>query len=217
MLMPTAVYAAVDPTRVAAIELAKEQAKKTLEAQVKAQWLMTTGHIWTKEEIETTTEFQREFNSYLDSFHDAIAMAAEIYGIYHEVKQTSRNIHDINEILASNRTTNALALAFSTKRNVVYRNIVRESIDIIMDIRKVTFEDAKMTEQERMKIISAIRPKLHRFNKQLAALTLALHYTSYMEVWNELMNRAFHINPATKQDIITRSRREWMNNARSVR
>ena len=91
LLMPSSAYAALDPTRLAAIELASSQAKKTLEAQVKSQGLMTTGHIWTKEEIEATTEFQREFNTYLDMFHDAISIAAEVYGIYYEVKQTSKN------------------------------------------------------------------------------------------------------------------------------
>ena len=35
-------------------------------SQEKAQLLMTTGHAWIKEEVEATTDFQREFNDYLD-------------------------------------------------------------------------------------------------------------------------------------------------------
>jgi hypothetical protein len=216
LLMPSSVYAALDPTRLAAIELASSQAKKTLEAQTKAQELMTTGHIWTKEEVEATTEFQREFNSYLDMFHDAISIAAEVYGIYYEVKQTSKNVKNINEVLADS-PTNALALAFSAKRSVVYRNIVRQSLDIIMDIRKVTMEESKMTEWEKIKVISDIRPKLRKFNKQLQALTLALRYTSFTDVWNELLQRAYRINPDTKHNIIQECRRAWWDNAKSVR
>lgn len=215
-LMPSSVYAGFDPTRRAAIELASSQAKKTLEAQVKAQGLMTTGHIWTKEEIEATTEFQREFNTYLDMFHDAIYIAAEVYGIYYEVKQTAKNVKNVNEVL-SNSPTNALALAFSTKRSVVYRNIIRNSIDIIMDIRKVTIEESKMTEWEKMKVIASIRPKLHKFNKQLQALTLALRYTSFTDVWNELMHRAYRLNPDKKHNIIEECQRVWRDNAKSVR
>ena len=30
--------------------------------------VQSTGHIWTKEEVEATTDLQREFNNYLDSF-----------------------------------------------------------------------------------------------------------------------------------------------------
>lgn len=209
-------FAGIDPGRVAAIELASDQAKKALKSQEKAQLLMTTGHAWIKEEVEATTDFQREFNDYLDKFHDVLSIAAEIYGIYYEVTQTSKNVKALGEVL-SDSPSNALAVAFSTRRNVVYRNIVRTTLDVIMDIRKVCFEKSKMTEEEKNKVISSIRPKLRTINKQLRQLTLTLRYTSFLDVWNELMDRAYYLNPATKHDIITRCRRQWWNNAKSVR
>ena len=209
-------FAGIDPGRVAAIELASDQAKKTLKSQEKAQLLMTTGHAWIKEEVEATTDFQREFNDYLDKFHDVLSIAAEIYGIYYEVTQTSKNVKALGEVL-SDSPSNALAVAFSTRRNVVYRNIVRTTLDVIMDIRKVCFEKSKMTEEEKNKVISSIRPKLRAINKQLRQLTLTLRYTSFLDVWNELIDRAYYLNPATKHDIITRCRRQWWNNAKSVR
>ena len=209
-------FAGIDPGRVAAIELASDQAKKTLKSQEKAQLLMTTGHAWIKEEVEATTDFQREFNDYLDKFHDVLSIAAEIYGIYYEVTQTSKNVKSLGEVL-SDSPSNAMAVAFSTHRNVVYRNIVRTTLDVIMDIRKVCFEKSKMTEEEKNKVISSIRPKLRTINKQLRQLTLTLRYTSFLDVWNELMDRAYYLNPATKHDVITRCRRQWWNNAKSVR
>lgn len=209
-------FAGIDPWRVAAIELASDQAKKALKSQEKAQLLMTTGHAWIKEEVEATTDFQREFNDYLDKFHDVLSIAAEIYGIYYEVTQTSKNVKALGEVL-SDSPSNALAVAFSTRRNVVYRNIVHTTLDVIMDIRKVCFEKSKMTEEEKNKVISSIRPKLRTINKQLRQLTLTLRYTSFLDVWNELMDRAYYLNPATKHDIITRCRRQWWNNAKSVR
>ena len=215
-IMSLTTYAGIDPGRVTAIELASTQAKKTIEAQEKAQLLMTTGHIWVKEEVEATTNFQKEFNNYLNKFHDVLSIAAEVYGIYHEVTQTSKCISDLGEVLADS-PTNALAVAFSTHRNVVYRNLVRSSLDIIMDIRKVCFENSKMTEQEKNRILKSVRPKLRAVNKQLRQLTLTLRYTSFLDVWNELTERAYHLNPATKHDIITRCRRFWWNNAKSVR
>ena len=187
-------FAGIDPGRVAAIELASDQAKKALKSQEKAQLLMTTGHAWIKEEVEATTDFQREFNDYLDKFHDVLSIAAEIYGIYYEVTQTSKNVKSLG-----------------------YRNIVSTTLDVIMDIRKVCFEKSKMTEEEKNKVISSIRPKLRTINKQLRQLTLTLRYTSFLDVWNELMDRAYYLNPATKHDIITRCRRQWWNNAKSVR
>lgn len=216
LCVPLKSVAGIDPGRVAAIELASDQAKKTIESQEKAQLLMTTGHVWIKEEVEATTDFQREFNDYLDKFHDVLSIAAEIYGIYYEVTQTSKCVKDLGHVLADS-PENALAVAFSTRRNVVYRNIVRTTLDVIMDIRKVCFESSKMTEQEKNKVISTIRPKLRTINKQLRQLTLALRYPSFLDVWNELMERAYYMNPATKHDIITRCRRQWWNNAKSVR
>lgn len=209
-------FAGIDPGRVAAIELASDQAKKALKSQEKAQLLMTTGHAWIKEEVEATTDFQREFNDYLDKFHDVLSIAAEIYGIYYEMTQTSKNVKALGEVL-SDSPSNSLAVAFSTRRNVVYRNIVCTTLDVIMDIRKVCFEKSKMTEEEKNKVISSIRPKLRTINKQLRQLTLTLRYTSFLDVWNELMDRAYYLNPATKHDIITRCRRQWWNNAKSVR
>lgn len=217
LLMPLPSCAwGLDGGRALQIKLATDQAEKTIKAQTYAQGLMTTGHIWTKEEIEATTEFQREFNTYLDMFHDVISIAAEIYGIYYEVKQTSQNVANISEVL-SNSPTNALAVAFSAKRSRVYQNIIRESLDIIMDIRKVTMEESKMTEWEKIKVINTIRPKLHKFNRHLRSLTLALRYTSFTDVWNELMQRAYKLNPHKKQDIIDQCRQAWWDNAKSVR
>lgn len=217
LLFPSCVYGqGIDVLRAFAISEASRKAEKTLEAQMAMQGLETAGHMWTKEEIEATTEFQRQFNDYLDSFHNILTIAAEIYGVYYEVTKTSKHIKNLSEVVSS-RPSSVLAVAFSTRRNVVYRNLIMNSLDIFMDIRKVCFENSKMTEQEKDKIISGIRPKLRKINKQLAQLTLALHYTSFLDVWNEITERAYMINPYTKHDIITKCRREWWNNAKSVR
>lgn len=216
-LLPIKVNAwGIDVGRVGVIETASLVAEKTLTAQIAIQGLQTTGHIWTKEEIEATTNFQKQFNDYLDSFHNILSIAAEIYGVYYEVTKTAKHIKNISNELASG-PTNAIAVAFSARRNVVYRNLIRSSLDIFMDIRKVCFEKSKMTEQEKNKIVSGIRPKLHKINLQLAQLALTLRYTSFLDVWNEIVDRAYTINPYIKHDIITRCRRDWISNAKSVR
>ena len=216
-MFPITIYSqGVDGVRAFTINQASLQAKKTLEAQIKMQGLETTGHIWTREEIEATTEFQKQFNDYLDAFHNILSIAAEIYGVYYEVTKTSKHVRNLAEVVSSS-PSNVLAVAFSARRNVVYTNLIKSSLDIFMDIRKVCIESSKMTEQEKNKVISAIRPKLRKINHQLGQLTLALRYTSFLDVWNELTQRAYMINPATKHDIITRCRREWWNNAKSVR
>ena len=217
LLFPSTVHAqGLDPGRVLAIEKASRAAKKTLEAQLKAQGLQTAGHMWTKEEIEATTEFQKEFNDYLDSFHNILSIAAEIYGVYYEVTKTSKHVRNLAEVVSSS-PSNVLAVAFSAKRNKVYTDLIMSSISVFMDIRKVCLEKSKMTEQEKDKIISGIRPKLRKINHQLSQLTLALRYTSFLDVWSEIAHRSPKISPETKTEIIKRCRREWWDNAKSVR
>ena len=202
----------IDPVRAAMIDQYSKQAKKALEAQNKAQALMTTGHLWMQTEIEATTNFQREFNEYLDKFHDILGFAAEIYGIYYEVTQLSKNVSDLNGVVAS-YPANALAVAFHSRRNVVYRNIIINGVNIVMDIKTLCFDSSKMTEQEKNEMITNIRPKLRSMNRQLRALGMAIRYTTFLDVWNELTDRARGYGDIDKKDIIERCMRDWKNNA----
>jgi len=209
---PTSSAYGVDPVRAAMIDQYSRQAKKALEAQNKAQALMTTGHMWMQTEIEATTNFQREFNEYLDKFHDVLGFAAEIYGIYYEITQVSKNVADLNDVVAS-YPANALAVAFHTRRNTVYRNIIVNGVNIVMDIKTLCFDNAKMTEQEKNEMITAVRPKLREMNRQLRALGRAIRYTTFLDVWNEITDRAGSYGDIDKRDIIDRCMRDWKNNA----
>lgn len=205
-----------DPVRAAMILKYSEQAKKALEAQNRAQILMSTGHIWMETEIDATTNFQKEFNKYLDDFHGILDFAAEIYGIYYEITQISKNVSDLNSVVSSH-PANALAVAFHTRRNVVYRNIIINGVNIVMDIKTLCFGDSiggpKMTEKDRMDILTGIRPKLRLMNKQLRALNMAIRYTTFLDVWNEITDRASIYEGVDKKAIIERCMRDWKNNA----
>ena len=95
-------------------------------------------------------------------------------------------------------------------------NIIKNSIDILQDIRKVCFEGSKMTEQERHKIMRGIRPKMRKFNKRLETLALALRYSTLLDLWNQIDERARFLDAKTRRDIIERCRLQWKNNAKSV-
>ena len=56
-----------------------------MKQQEQMMQLVSTGHIWIKEEVEGTTNLQKEFNNYLDRFNSIISYAAQIYGFYHEI------------------------------------------------------------------------------------------------------------------------------------
>ena len=181
--------AQTDPTLTGMIVLYTDKAEKQLKSQEKVMLLQTTGHIWTKEEVEATTDFQRQFNDYLDSFRSVISYAAQIYGFYHEIGKLTENMGSLTRQLEKS-PENALAVALTPRRSTIYRELILGSVDIVNDIRQVCLSDVKMTEKERIEIVFGIRPKLRLLNRILRRLTLAVKYTSLSDVWREIDCRA---------------------------
>ncbi len=214
MCMAIKVHAQLDPTLTGMVLIYTEKAKKTLKNQEKVMLLQTTGHIWTKEEVEAVTDLQREFNDYLDSFRSVVSYAAQIYGFYHEITHLTENMGEFTGQL-KNSPTNALAVALSTNRNKIYRELIYNSIEIINDIRTVCLSDNKMTEKERMEVVFGIRPKLKLMNKKLQRLTIAVKYTTMGDIWIEIDGGSLPV--ADKRDIVEAARRRWKQNGKNVR
>lgn len=212
MCMGIKVHTQLDPTLTGMVLIYTEKAKKTLKNQEKVMLLQTTGHIWTKEEVEAVTDLQREFNDYLDSFRSVVSYAAQIYGFYHEITHLTENMGEFTGQL-KNSPTNALAVALSTNRNKIYRELTYNSIEIINDIRTVCLSDNKMTEKERMEIVFGIRPKLQLMNKKLQRLSIAVKYTSMGDIWAEISEEA---RPkANKVEIARSAIRRWKRSGKA--
>jgi hypothetical protein len=173
--------------------------------------LETTGHIWLKEEVDETTNIQRKFNDYLDNFHSIICYAAQIYGFYHEISNLTTNLSEFTEELGD-APSNALAVALSSRRNAIYRELIMGSVEIVNDIRQVCLSDIKMTEKERIEIIFSIRPKLKLMNRKLKRLTRAVKYISMADVWAEIEGGARQ--PADKKKIVNEAMDRWKRNGR---
>jgi hypothetical protein len=203
-----------DPTLTAMIIAYTDKAEKQLKSQEKAMLLQTTGHIWTKEEYEATTNFQRQFNDYLDSFRSVLTYAAQIYGFYYEVGKITENMGTLTRQIKAS-PTNAIAVALTPNRNTIYRNIVLTSLDIVNDIRQVCMSDIKMTEKERVEIVFGIRPKIKTMNRQLQQLSLAVKYTSLSDVWREIDCRAMSYD-VDKNKLSTEAFKRWRSNGKKV-
>ena len=208
------VHAQIDPTLAGMVLIYTEKSKKTLKNQEKIMLLQTTGHIWTKEEVEAVTDLQREFNNYLDSFRSIICYAAQIYGFYHEISRLTDNMGDFTRQVSRN-SPNALAVALSTQRNRIYRELIMNSVEIVNDIRMACLSDNKMTEKERMEIVFGIRPKLKMMNKKLQRLTKAVKYTTMGDIWREIDEGARPV--VDKRDIVETAKLRWRQIGRNVR
>lgn len=203
-----------DPVLAGMILLYTDKAQKELKNQEKVMMLQTTGHIWTKEEVQATADLQREFNKYLDSFRSIVCYAAQIYGFYHEISRLTDNMEDFTRQV-SRSTTNALAVALSTERNRIYRELMLGSVEIVNDIRMACLADNKMTERERMEIVFGIRPKLKQMNTKLQRLTKAVKYTTMSDIWYEIDEGARPV--ADKRDIVEAAKRRWKQIGKNVR
>lgn len=206
--------AQIDPTLAGMIALYTDQAQDQLKNQQKVMALQTTGHIWTKEEIQGTTDLQKEFNDYLDSFRSVIGYAAQIYGFYHEVSCLVGNLDEFSRILRSH-PSNSLAVALSQKRGSIYSDVVLHSVEIVNDVRSACLSDHKMTEKERMEIVFAIRPKLKRLNKDIRRLSRAVKYTSLGDIWLDIEENAY--TKADKPGITEKAHRRWRQIGNTVR
>ena len=188
-----------DPVLAGMIALYTDKAKKELKQQEKMMLLEATGHIWITEEVNATTDLQKEFNKYLDDFHSIIAYAAQIYGFYHEIDRMVDNLGSFSHQLSANR-------------NKIYREIIMGSVDIVNDIRQVCLANTKMTEKERLEIIFGIRPKLKLMNKKVQRLIKAVKYTSLADVWAEIDYSAR--SEADKASITRQCMERWRRNGR---
>lgn len=175
------VQAQNDPVLAGMIAVYTEKAEKELKNQEKVMLMQTTGHIWTKEEVQATTDLQREFNNYLNSFRSIVCYAAQTYGFYYEVSRLTDNMGDFTKQLKRS-PANTLAVALSTQRNKIYRELMMNSVEIVNDIRTACLSENKMTEKERMEIVFGIRPKLKTMNTKLQRLTKAVKYTTMGDI-----------------------------------
>lgn len=205
------IRAQTDPTLVGMIIAYTDKAKDGLKAQEKAMLMQTTGHLWIREEVKATTDLQRKYNDYLDSFRDIISYAAQIYGFYHEVGKLSDRLGDLNKQLREHGE-GAFAVALTPRRNQIYKDLILGSVEIVNDIRQVCLSQTKMTEKQRIEIVLAIRPKLQVMNKRLLRLTRAVKYTSFGDVWAEIDEGA---RPKVdKLDIAKACMRRWKANGK---
>lgn len=202
-------YAQIDPTLAGMIMVYTDKAEKSLKNQEKVMLLQTTGHIWTKEEVKATADLQREFNDYLSSFRSVICYAAEIYGFYHEVTALCDNLGDFSRQLGE-APANALAVALSTRRNKIYREVILGGVEIVNDIRTACMGDSKMTEKERMETVFGIRPKLKLMNRKLQRLTKAVKYTTLGDIWAEIDEGSRPM--ADKKEIARAAMQRWKRN-----
>lgn len=192
----------------------RSKMEKTLKAQNARYTVLDFEYYMLAEKLERNTDFLREFDNYLNNFHDAISTVAEAYGIYYELNQTKMHMKEFLEVLGDcPENTLAVALSGSDSKNKIYTRLYTCAASIGADIITVMRDHAKMTEFEKMQIFGKIRPKLREFNKLLKRLTITVKYTSFAEVLHLVKFRYAHYDKDRRAKIINKCRDRWETSA----
>lgn len=209
-----------DLVRAGMFKLYATSASNALAAQDAMLTINLGNHIMSKEVVDKTTNFQRQFNNYLKNFDDILTMAAEIYGIYHEVTQAARNIKELQSFVVA-CPANTLAVAFSKSRNGIYKDVIDNGIQIAADVKKLLpigkddEGNTKMTEYERINCIGKIRKSLQSMNYKIRKMNRLLHYTTLLDSWYEL--RGTYRKPRSMYTICVDSQKRWASKARLIK
>ena len=100
-MMPSLSYAQLDPTLTAMILEYTQKAKSQYNSQLEVMAVETEGHVWLKQEVEATKNYQQQFDRYISTFRGIISYAAQVYGFYYEINHLTENMgrlsHQIGE------------------------------------------------------------------------------------------------------------------------
>lgn len=181
-----------------------------------------TGHKYLNEEVAATTNFQRQFNNYLNQFDDILTVAANIYGIYMEVDEARKNLKVVQGIVVR-QPANVLAVALSRSKNKIYTDLIEEGLKLAADVKQVLplkknkDKNAKMTQYERLKVMDKIRVNLRTLNRKLRTLSRLVHYTTIMDSWYDLKGTGKEYQPRKMAAVTKDCLQTWKKHAQSVK
>lgn len=202
-----------NPTLAARIMLAKNDFEKALQNQRNRQLMVGEGHVFIGREVQALNELQREYNDYLDQFHDAVSTAAELYGIFLEIKRTVKLSMQVTDII-SDAPTNAIAVMLKPNTSGLYGSILQTSLGAAQDIYNACISKKKLTAQDRNKMLTNARTKIKKVNSDLTKLVIVLRYTTLEDIWYTLRTRAKYMNKERKHAVIERCYDNWKHNIR---
>ena len=213
-LLPSPVHAQLDPTLTAMILEYTQKAKSQYNTQLETMAVETEGHVWLKQEVEATKNYQQQFDRYISTFRGIISYAAQVYGFYYEINHLTENMGRLSHQIGET-PVNAVAVALHRNRNDIYVDIINRSVGSVNTIRQVC-SDTKMTEKQRIELVFSIRPQLQQMNRKLAMLTKLVRCTTMAQVWYEIEYQSLPHREG-KAGIVEECLGAWRVNGRSVK
>lgn len=206
-------YAQIDPVLTGMIIRFTNTSTKQYSKQMAAMSAQTEGHVWLQSEVESVNNCLKEFDDYLNDFRNIIAYAAQAYGFYYEIHTLCDNMGDLTRQIGDT-PVNAIAVALHNKRNDIYVDLGNTCVGVVKIIKDCITQ--KMNEEDRLKLVLSIRPKLKQVNNKLFLLIKLIKYTNMGLVWNEIVQGTKPHN-RDKVQIAKDCLKSWNLNAKSVK
>ena len=159
-----------DPVRAGLYSNYDIRMRNQINAQSVAMGTMTFHHKWIQAKENDMKNLQEEFHKYLVSNHNTIAMAAQLYGVFYELTEISKNLRGIANACEES-PTNILANAFNKEKRMIVSNIVGKTSDLVYDIKKTYLDNTRMTEKERLQLVDDVQHHRVQFARRVRHVT----------------------------------------------
>lgn len=217
------IHAQPDPTRALTFVIAGKTSVGTISAQDGIIGTQITGHILLNNEIKETNTFRKQFNDFLSNFNEVLTCAASLYGIYSEVDHAIKNVRLLTQATVR-CPDNTMAVAFSERKQKIYKRIVTGGVDIVGDIvdilplhsKENQEKNSKMTKAERILAIAEVRKKLAALNDQMYQCYKYIKYTTLMDTWYDLKQSRPVPKTRSMKEIVESSRNNWFMKAQGA-
>lgn len=215
-LVSTSVLAQmIDPMRMGLYSNYDIRMRNAVNAQSVALATMTFHHKWIQAKEKDMTNLQLEFHKYLVNNHDPIAMAAQLYGVYYELTEVSKNLRGI-AAACEESPGNILANAFNEEKRMIVTNIVGKTSDLVYDIKKTYLDGDRMTEKERLQLVDDVRRHMKWSNRQLKKIERSIRYYSLCDLWNDIRNKEYVFRKKSNAIIAREARDRWQEHYKFI-
>ena len=203
-------YTYTDPLRTAAYLSYSKTESGTLAGYIAAQAALVAAEKNVNQELGSLNDYRKELDDYLKSVHDVITIAANVYGLFYEISDLYKNYKSLIECIAE-KGDNLVACIISEQKTEIIDDMITETVELVGDVRTILSKKKRMTEKERLKMLSNIRPKLKRLNAKLIRMEKTVRCFSFVQLWDELSGRRHRFDRLSRRELILQRQKIWVD------
>lgn len=198
-----------DPGRASLYWGLTKTASSAVSAQNAVIIMNQIGHQRNALALKRENKFLKEYRSYLITFGNILAVAANMYGIYYESDRCIKFARETRSIV-SRCPDNTIAVALSPTKNKIYEEVMEQGIKVIGDMelalpKKIKKKNTKKANaddpdsvsvwnyadvEDRIQMLTTVRQDIQKMNHLLYACNRLMRYTTMLDTWYEFLGSA---------------------------